>query len=96
MNCLDCNNLSMNVPAIAVCHDCGAGICTDHAVIESKHLTRMAGLGMPVPVEPPGRIIRCSICAHATSAVRNPLSHRRPKSHSGSHRTSSHSGPTRP
>jgi hypothetical protein len=80
MNCLDCNNPTTNVPAVAVCHDCGAGICADHAVIEAKHLTRMIPLGLPVAVEPPGRIIRCITCANATSALRNASSYRRGRS----------------
>ena len=66
MNCLDCNNPTTHVPAVAVCHDCGAGICADHANIEPNYLTRMVPLGMPVAVEPPGRIIRCTTCANAT------------------------------
>ncbi len=86
MNCLDCNSPTTNVPAVAVCHDCGAGICADHTVIETMHLTRMVALGMPVDVEPPGRIIRCHTCANATSALGNSASdrHHRPRSTSNS------------
>lgn len=79
MNCLDCNNPTTHVTAVAVCHDCGAGICADHAVIETNYLTRMISLGMPVAVEPPGRIIRCPTCANANSALRQAESRRRRK-----------------
>lgn len=71
MNCLDCNNPTTHVAAVAICHDCGAGICADHAVIETHYLTRMIPLGMPVAVEPPGRIIRCDTCAQANDALKD-------------------------
>jgi hypothetical protein len=87
MNCLDCNSPTAQVPAVAVCHDCGAGVCADHAVVEPKYLTRMVGLGMPVAVEPPGRIIRCPTCANADNVLRNAASYRRRKSRSTSNST---------
>lgn len=82
MNCLDCNNPTTPIPAVAVCHDCGAGICTDHAVIEAHYLTRMIPLGMPVAVEPPARIIRCVACANANDALRDAAGNRRRRSRS--------------
>ena len=82
MNCLDCNNPTTHVAAVAVCQDCGAGVCADHAVIEPKYLTRLVGLGMPVTVEPPGRIIRCPTCADANNALRNDTTRRRHTPHS--------------
>ena len=82
MNCLDCNDPTTHVPAVAVCHDCGAGICAEHANIDTEYLTRMVPLGMRVAVEPPGRIIRCNTCTNARQAVRNAASHPRRKSHS--------------
>ena len=84
MNCLDCNNPTTHVPAVAFCQDCGAGVCADHAVVETNYLTRLVGLGMPIAVEPPGRIIRCPTCANARDAVRNAASHRRRRSRSTS------------
>ena len=82
MNCLDCNTPTAPVTAVAVCHDCGAGVCADHAVIETSYLTRLVGLGMPVAVDPPGRIIRCPICSQANDALRRATSHPRRRSRS--------------
>ena len=76
MNCYDCVIKNTTQPAIAICHDCGAGICTDHANTETKYLTTMVPLGMPVAVEPPGRIIRCNTCANANNAVTSAASYR--------------------
>jgi hypothetical protein len=86
MNCLDCNSPTTHVTAVAVCQDCGAGICADHAVTENRYLTRTVALGMPIAVEPPGRIIRCPTCAQASNALRNATS--RPRSRSRSAPTS--------
>jgi hypothetical protein len=82
MNCYDCVIKNTTKPAIAIRHDCGAGICADHVNIEPKYLTRIFPLGMPVAVEPPGRIIRCNTCANANNAFREAASYRRRKSHS--------------
>ena len=32
MNCYDCANHHTATPAVAICHDCGAGVCPDHAI----------------------------------------------------------------
>ena len=40
MNCFDCAAADWLTPAVAVCHDCGAAVCADHAVSFDHHLTR--------------------------------------------------------
>ena len=42
MNCFDCAAADWPTPAVAVCHDCGAAVCADHAVSFDHHLTRTA------------------------------------------------------
>jgi hypothetical protein len=42
-------------PAVAVCHDCGAGVCFDHAVVLDEPAYRPAG----------ARLFACPICAVA-------------------------------
>ena len=79
MNCLDCNNRTTIVAAVAICHECGAGICAEHASIETHYLTKMIPLGMPRAVEPPGRIIRCTTCTQANNALRDATSYRHRK-----------------
>ncbi len=71
MNCYDCATTGTTMAAVAVCHDCGAGVCIDHATTTRHHLTRIAALNRPVPVEPAARIIRCHTGAGATTAVRS-------------------------
>ncbi len=70
MNCLDCASKDHSTPAIGVCHDCGAGVCVDHAVARDRHLTRIMTISMEVEVDPPARILRCGVCSAAVDAVR--------------------------
>lgn len=37
MNCLDCSTGGESSMAVAVCHDCGAAVCADHAVARDHH-----------------------------------------------------------
>ena len=32
MNCFDCSAIGESSTAVAVCRDCGAAVCADHAV----------------------------------------------------------------
>ena len=70
MNCLDCASNDRAMPAVGVCHDCGAGVCLDHAIARDRYLTRVMPISMEVEVEPPARILRCGVCAAAVDAVR--------------------------
>lgn len=70
MNCYDCATNDVMMPAVAVCHDCGAGICADHATTAPHHLAKIVPLGRYVPIEPAARIIRCHTCSAATSAAK--------------------------
>ena len=78
MNCLDCAANDQATPAVGVCHDCGAGVCVDHAVSRDRHLTRIMTISMEVKIEPPARVLRCEVCATAVDAVRD-ASHSRPR-----------------
>lgn len=72
MNCYDCATHDSATPAVAICHDCGAGVCPDHAVATAHHLTRMVPLGRYIPIEPAARVVRCITCAAADTAARSP------------------------
>jgi len=69
MNCFDCSIHGHTAPAVAICHDCGAAICAEHATTAEHHLTRMVPLGRRVAVDPPMRVIRCHTCAAAATAA---------------------------
>lgn len=70
MNCLDCSLDDRTVPAVGVCSDCGAAVCSDHASIRLHHLTRVVPLNRLVLVEPPARVVRCLVCAAPHDAAR--------------------------
>jgi hypothetical protein len=69
MNCLDCASKDRATPAVGVCHDCGAGVCVDHAVTRDQYLTRIVTIALEVAVEPPARVLRCEVCSAAVDAV---------------------------
>jgi Uncharacterized protein conserved in archaea (DUF2180) len=54
----DCAATGTYRPAVAVCVDCGAGVCIEHAVNTSHWLTRTQALMRVERVEPPARSIR--------------------------------------
>ncbi len=70
MECLDCIlSEGRPTPAVGICVDCGAGICSHHAVIVEHHLTRPAAIMREIPVEPAARLLRCGGCHAAHQAV---------------------------
>jgi hypothetical protein len=69
MNCYDCAALGLDSHAVAVCMDCGAGMCIDHGHVEPRWLTRTMVINREVTVEPPARSIRCATCATARQAL---------------------------
>ena len=69
MNCFDCAATGHVSTAVAVCHDCGAAVCAEHAVARDHHLTRTATINRLIVVEPPARLIHCLVCTAAHDAV---------------------------
>jgi hypothetical protein len=69
MNCFDCALVGTATSAVAFCHDCGAGVCLDHAVTRERHLTRTVTMTRLIEVEPPARLITCHTCMAAHDAV---------------------------
>jgi hypothetical protein len=72
MNCFDCAALGHAAEAVAVCADCGAGACPEHAHVTPRWLTRVVPINRRVPVEVPARIIRCGLCQQARDAEADP------------------------
>jgi hypothetical protein len=68
MNCFDCAALGRLSVAVAVCSDCGAAVCHDHAHVAARWLTRAAAINRTVLVEPPARAVRCAVCQAARDA----------------------------
>ena len=71
MNCFDCADFGITSEAVAVCADCGAGLCVDHARVAPRWLTRTT-LTCTVAVEPAARTIYCGTC-HAARVARGDL-----------------------
>jgi hypothetical protein len=69
VNCFDCAALGDQVPAVAICADCGAGTCQRHAHVTPRWLTRTAVINRVVAIEPPARTIRCGVCQAARDAA---------------------------
>lgn len=69
MNCFDCAGLGITREAVAVCGDCGAGICADHAHVTPRWLTRTLVVNRVVAIEPPARSIRCGVCQAARESL---------------------------
>ncbi len=69
MNCFDCAALGHSTHAVAVCADCGAALCREHALVSPHWLTRAAVINRTVNVEPPARLIRCRVCQAAHDAA---------------------------
>jgi hypothetical protein len=68
VNCFDCVALGQPTDAVAVCADCGAAVCYDHAHVTARWLTRTMLMNRIVLVEPPARTIRCGVCQAARDA----------------------------
>lgn len=70
MNCLDClAERAQAVPAVAVCSDCGAGVCLEHAVLVTHPVEARGLLGRHIPLPRTGRVVRCEVCQSVHDAV---------------------------
>ena len=75
MNCFDCAMSGFPNTAVAVCIDCGAGQCQDHAVVTTHHLTHIGLINRVETVEPAARLIYCTTCATAHDALAHRAGH---------------------
>jgi hypothetical protein len=55
--------------AVAICGACGAAVCSAHAHVTPRWLTRIMAINRVVAVEPPARTIRCNVCQAACDAA---------------------------
>lgn len=69
MNCYDCHHDGRQTIAVAICHDCGAGVCGQHAAQGECTVTAVTATNWQAPVDPPQRRIRCHTCAAAGKAA---------------------------
>ena len=76
MNCYDCATTGHHNSAVAICIDCGAGQCLDHAVVAPHNLTRVAVINRRENIEPAARLMYCKTCATAHDAAAQRAGHR--------------------
>ena len=72
MNCFDCAELGTRATAIAICTDCGAALCHEHAHVVVRWLTKTVIIDRQVLVNPPARTICCGVCNTARQAAHDP------------------------
>ncbi|MEU9247682.1 DUF2180 family protein [Streptomyces sp. NPDC048385] len=65
MNCLDCYSAARQTPAIGVCQQCGAAVCSQHAELTEQFLTCTKPVYRTVAVDKPVRRLLCRACTKA-------------------------------
>lgn len=65
MNCLVCEQNGMHRPAVALCHNCSAALCLEHAKVLPKYLTMQVPVCQTVDLPVPAQIVLCHICHQA-------------------------------
>lgn len=67
MNCLECEQNGVHRPAVALCHNCSAALCREHAVVVPQHLMASMPVCRTVDLPVPARVILCQTCHEAMS-----------------------------
>ena len=62
MNCLECEQNGVHRTAVALCHNCSAALCLEHAEVLPKHLEMHVPVGKTVDLPLPARVILCHTC----------------------------------
>ena len=62
MNCLECEQAGAHRTAIALCHNCSAALCLEHAKVMPKHLEMLVPVCKTVPLPIPAQVILCRTC----------------------------------
>ncbi|MEU1619465.1 DUF2180 family protein [Streptomyces sp. NPDC008238] len=68
MYCFDCLLGDRPATAVAVCRQCGAGVCAEHARVKGVSVERLAAMGMATSHKA-AREITCPTCAAARESA---------------------------
>lgn len=68
MRCYDCAVAQQDMPAVAICATCGAGVCMTHAVLGHRDEMTVT-VGIPSAVRIPGRVFLCQTCSATAAAA---------------------------
>jgi hypothetical protein len=71
MNCLDCSIQNLSSPAVAICVNCGAGVCAQHAQTLDRPVSHPASVGNWTSSQT--RAIACAACATAVAVHPTPV-----------------------
>jgi len=70
MNCYQCDQDSVQRAAVALCHQCLAGLCSEHAVATPREVTMVVPLGRVVALPISEREFLCHVCKQALEQPR--------------------------
>jgi hypothetical protein len=70
MNCYVCDEHDRTREAVAVCHNCSAGLCREHLFERRREVTTTVPLGRTVTLPIAAREILCHICKKALEQPR--------------------------
>lgn len=65
MNCLECEQNGVHRTAVAICHNCSAALCLEHAQVLPKHLEMVVPVCKTVELPLRARVILCHTCQAA-------------------------------
>jgi len=70
MNCMECERKSVHRTAIALCHNCSAALCVEHAEVVPKSIEMQVPVCKIVALPIAARLVLCGTCRRAIEQPR--------------------------
>ncbi len=70
MLCYECSKVGIHREAVGLCHNCSAGLCTEHACIADVPITTTYPVCKTVVLPQRARQLLCATCLGALEQVR--------------------------
>lgn len=70
MKCFICDELERTREAVALCHNCSAGLCREHTFAKPRHITTVVPLNREVTLPIEARELLCHVCKEALEQPR--------------------------
>ncbi|MCW5962535.1 MAG: DUF2180 family protein [Bryobacterales bacterium] len=74
MNCMDCAEKKETRPAVAICHNCSAGLCREHALVLPHSVEQHSPICKTESADLLARRVFCDTCRRALAQVEPMLS----------------------
>ncbi len=71
MNCYVCDQHDIERAAVALCHNCSAGLCREHTLESSREVTTHALINRIVTLPIEAREMLCHVCKQALEQSRH-------------------------